>query len=158
MSGIAGEPEDIVLRDRVTTTTGRRLDRDHVRRNRPAGRRRAGRRGDKIGVYVPIFAVSTVAQTLDQQNDALAKAGVTKTFSDTMSGARDDRPGLCELMSYLRPGDTVVVWKLDRLGRNTLHILETVKGLTDRRVTLAALACVLSVTNDESPQPAVVRP
>ena len=82
--------------------------------------------------------VSTVAQTLDQQNDALAKAGVTKTFSDTMSGARDDRPGLCELMSYVRPGDTVVVWKLDRLGRNTPHILETVKRLTDRGVTLVS--------------------
>ena len=60
----------------------------------------------------------------------------TKTFSDTMSGARDDRPGLAELMAYVREGDTVVVWKLDRLGRNTLHILETVKALTDWGVTL----------------------
>ena len=80
--------------------------------------------------------VSTVAQTLDQQNAALAAAGVTKTFSDTMSGARDDRPGLAALLDYVRDGDTVVVWKLDRLGRNTLHILETVKALTDRGVTL----------------------
>ena len=80
--------------------------------------------------------VSTVAQTLDQQNAALAAAAVTKTFSDTMSGARDDRPGLAALMDYVRDGDTVVVWKLDRLGRNTLHILETVKALTDRGVTL----------------------
>jgi DNA invertase Pin-like site-specific DNA recombinase len=53
-----------------------------------------------------------------------------------MSGARDDRPGLEALMEYLRAGDTVVVWKLDRLGRNTLHILQTVKALTDRGVTL----------------------
>jgi DNA invertase Pin-like site-specific DNA recombinase len=75
-----------------------------------------------------------------------------------MSGTRDDRPGLAALMEYVRDGDTVVVWKLDRLGRSTLHILETVKALTDRRVTLAALACVSSVTNNESPQPAVVRP
>ena len=51
------------------------------------------------GVRVGYVRVSTVAQTLDQQNDALAKARVTKTFSDTMSGARDDRPGLCELIS-----------------------------------------------------------
>ena len=80
--------------------------------------------------------VSTVAQTLDQQNTALAAAGVTKTFSDTMSGAKDDRPGLTALMEYVRDGDTVVVWKLDRLGRNTLHILETVKALTDAGVTL----------------------
>ena len=102
--------------------------------------------------------VSTVSQTLDQQQTALDAAGVVKTFSDIMSGARDDRPGLAALMEYVREGDTVVVWKLDRLGRNTLHILETVKALTDRRLTLAALACVLSMTNNESPQPAVVRP
>jgi DNA invertase Pin-like site-specific DNA recombinase len=80
--------------------------------------------------------VSTIAQTLDQQNAALAAAGVTKTFSDTMSGARDDRPGLAALLDYVRDGDTIVVWKLDRLGRNTLHILETVRALTDRGVTL----------------------
>jgi DNA invertase Pin-like site-specific DNA recombinase len=73
--------------------------------------------------------VSTVAQTLDQQQAALRTAGVAKTFSDTMSGARDDRPGLAELMAYVREGDTVVMWKLDRLGRNMLHILETVKAL-----------------------------
>jgi DNA invertase Pin-like site-specific DNA recombinase len=79
--------------------------------------------------------VSTVSQTLDQQNAALEAAGVTKTFSDTMSGAR----GLAALMEYVRDGDTVVVWKLDRLGRNTLHILETVKALTERGVTLVSV-------------------
>jgi DNA invertase Pin-like site-specific DNA recombinase len=46
---------------------------------------------------------------------------VTKTFSDTLSGAKDDRPGLAALMDYVRERDTVVVWKLDWLGRNTLH-------------------------------------
>jgi DNA invertase Pin-like site-specific DNA recombinase len=59
------------------------------------------------GVHVGYVRVSTIAQTLDQQNAALAKAGVAKTFSDTMSGARDDRPGLAELMAYVRQGDTV---------------------------------------------------
>jgi DNA invertase Pin-like site-specific DNA recombinase len=82
--------------------------------------------------------VSTVSQTLEQQNAALEAAGASKTFSDTMSGARDDRPGLAALLDYVREGDTVVVWKLDRLGRNTLHILETVKALTDRGVTLVS--------------------
>lgn len=72
-----------------------------------------------------------MAQTLEQQDVALAAAEVTKTFSDTMSGAKADRPGLAALMDYVRDGDTVVVWKLDRLGRNTLHILETVKALTE---------------------------
>jgi DNA invertase Pin-like site-specific DNA recombinase len=79
-----------------------------------------------------------VAQTLDQQNEALAAAGVTKVFSDLMSGPRDDRPGLAALMDQLRAGDTVVVWKLDRLGRNMLHILETVKTLTEMGVTLVS--------------------
>jgi DNA invertase Pin-like site-specific DNA recombinase len=88
-----------------------------------------------VGQRIGYTRVSTVAQTLDQQNEALEAAGTTKTFSDTMSGARDDRPGLAELMAYVREGDTVVVWKLDRLGRSTLHILETVKALTDRGVT-----------------------
>ena len=75
---------------------------------------------------------------MDQQNEALAAAGVTKVFSDLMSGARDDRPGLAALLEYVREGDTVVVWKLDRLGRNMLHILETVKELTEMGVTLVS--------------------
>jgi DNA invertase Pin-like site-specific DNA recombinase len=91
------------------------------------------------GVRVGYVRVSTITQTLDQQKAALEAAGVTKTFSDTMSGARDDRPGLAALMEYVREGDTVVVWKLDRLGRNTLHILETVKALTERGVTLVSV-------------------
>ena len=91
--------------------------------------------GQRIGYT----RVSTVAQTLEQQQAALDAAGVTKTFSDTMSGARDDRPGLCELMAYVREGDTVVVWKLDRLGRNLWHILQTFKELTERGVTLVSV-------------------
>ncbi len=55
-----------------------------------------------------------------------------------MSGAKDDRPRLAALMDYVREGDTVVVWKLDRLGRNMLHILQTVKALTEHDVTLVS--------------------
>ncbi|MGQ9350706.1 recombinase family protein [Mycolicibacterium gilvum] len=91
------------------------------------------------GTRIGYTRVSTVAQTLDQQNEALQAAGVTKTFSDVMSGARDDRPGLADLMAYVREGDTVVVWKLDRLGRNMLHILQTVRELTARGVTLVSV-------------------
>ena len=58
-------------------------------------------------------------------------------YSDTMSGARETA-GLAALMDQLRAGDTVVVWKLDRLGRNILHILETVKALTEMGVTLVS--------------------
>jgi DNA invertase Pin-like site-specific DNA recombinase len=95
--------------------------------------------GHTVGQRIGYTRVSTIAQTLDQQNDALAKASVTKTFSDTMSGARDDRPGLAALMEYVREGDTVVVWKLDRLGRNMLDILQTVNELTDHGVTLVSV-------------------
>jgi DNA invertase Pin-like site-specific DNA recombinase len=91
--------------------------------------------GSRIG-YV---RVSTVSQTLEQQEAALNAAGVEKTFSDTMSGARDDRPGLAALMDYVRAGDTVAVWRVDRLGRNLQHILETVKALTDRGITLVSV-------------------
>jgi len=90
------------------------------------------------GTRVGYTRVSTVAQTLDQQNTALDAAGVTKVLSDVMSGAREDRPGLAQLLAYVRAGDTVVVWKLNRLGRNMLHILQTVKELTDRGVTLVS--------------------
>jgi len=90
------------------------------------------------GTRIGYTRVSTVAQTLDQQEEALTAAGVTKTFSDVMSGARDDRPGLAALLDYVRDGDTVFVWKLDRLVRNILHILETVKALTERGVTLVS--------------------
>jgi DNA invertase Pin-like site-specific DNA recombinase len=92
----------------------------------------------RAGTRVGYTRVSTVNQTLDQQNAALHTAGVSKTFSDMMSGARDDRPGLAALMDYVREGDAVVVWKLDRLGRSLMHILETVKALTDRGVTLVS--------------------
>ena len=83
--------------------------------------------------------MSTVLQTLEQQNAALAAAGVTKIFSDTISGARDDRPGLAALLEYVRAVDTVVVWKLDRLGRNMIHILQTVKDLTERDIALVSV-------------------
>ncbi len=62
--------------------------------------------------------ISTSDQNLDLQTDALNKEGCSQIFSDTASGAKTDRPGLEEALSYLRKGDTLVVWKLDRLGRS----------------------------------------
>jgi hypothetical protein len=94
------------------------------------------------GTRIGYVRVSTVAQTLDQQEQALAAAGVSKTFSDIMSGARDDRPGLIDLMSYVRRGDTVVVWKLDRLGRNLWHVRADVPGtIVPTRQLLDAAEC-----------------
>lgn len=84
--------------------------------------------------------VSTITQTLEQQTEQLTAAGASKVFTDVMSGARDDRPGFTALMEYLRDGDTLVIWRLDRLGRNMLAVLDTLKSLTDRGVAVRSLA------------------
>ena len=83
--------------------------------------------------------VSTIGQTLEQQTEALTAAGAGKTFHDVMSGARDDRPGFTECMRYLREGDTLTVWRLDRLGRNMRAIINTLHELTQRGVTVRSL-------------------
>ncbi len=62
--------------------------------------------------------VSTQEQTLNLQKDALAKAGCSKIFTDTASGAKTERKGLEDAVAYVREGDTLVVWRLDRLGRS----------------------------------------
>ncbi len=62
--------------------------------------------------------VSTQEQNLDLQLEALTKAGCTKIFDDKISGSRTERPGLNKVLEILREGDTLVVWKLDRLGRS----------------------------------------
>ena len=70
-------------------------------------------------------------QTTDLQRDALLAAGVDERhlFQDKASGARDDRPGLAQALAFLRPGDTLVVWKLDRLGRSLPHLIDIITGL-----------------------------
>jgi len=65
--------------------------------------------------------VSTHEQHLHFQQDALSAAGCLKIFTDTISGAKSERKGLDEALSYIRAGDTLVVWRLDRLGRSLLH-------------------------------------
>jgi DNA invertase Pin-like site-specific DNA recombinase len=85
--------------------------------------------------------VSTSHQTLDQQVDALTKAGVDPKhiYSDVMSGARDDRPGLRAALAYLREGDTLTVVALDRLGRSLSGIIATIEDLNARKITLRSL-------------------
>ena len=83
--------------------------------------------------------VSTLTQTLEQQTEQLTAVGAGKIFSDVMSGARDDRPGFTECLSYLREGDTLVVWRLDRLGRNMRSIVNTLHDLTERGITVRSL-------------------
>ena len=62
--------------------------------------------------------ISTADQTLNLQHDALTQAGCAKIFTDTGSGANTERKGLDDALSYVRTGDTLVVWRLDRLGRS----------------------------------------
>lgn len=83
--------------------------------------------------------ISTGDQTLDLQLDALAKDGCDKVFTETASGAKADRPILEEAMAYARPGDTLVVWRLDRLGRSLQHLMTTVADLRDRGIGFRSL-------------------
>ena len=78
--------------------------------------------------------VSTQEQTLNLQKDALEKLGVSRIFTDTASGAKAERAGLNEALEYVRTGDTLVVWRLDRLGRSLKHLIETITKLNNRKI------------------------
>jgi DNA invertase Pin-like site-specific DNA recombinase len=82
------------------------------------------------------------SQVLDLQHDALLKAAVMEHhfYEDTASGRDDQRPGLTSCLKALREGDTLVVWKLDRLGRNLRHLVNTIHDLTERGVGLKVLS------------------
>jgi DNA invertase Pin-like site-specific DNA recombinase len=84
--------------------------------------------------HIGYARVSTLDQDLALQLDALAAAGCAKVFDDRASGARADRPGLQRALDYVREGDVLVVWKLDRLGRSLPHLIETVAALQRRGV------------------------
>jgi DNA invertase Pin-like site-specific DNA recombinase len=81
------------------------------------------------------------SQAPDLQRDALQDAGVEvrHLYEDAVSGKRDDRPGLVTCLKALRPGDTLIVWKLDRLGRDLRHLVNTVHELTIRGIGLKVL-------------------
>jgi DNA invertase Pin-like site-specific DNA recombinase len=88
--------------------------------------------------------VSTQEQTLVLQQDALKKAGCERIFTDTVSGAgakwtTQERAGLAEALEFMRSGDTLVVWKLDRLGRSLKHLIETVALLQERGIGFKSL-------------------
>lgn len=83
--------------------------------------------------------VSTMDQNSELQYDALKDAGCEKIFADKVSGARADRPGLQETLEYLRPGDCLVVWRLDRLGRSLKHLIDVVERLESQNVGFISL-------------------
>lgn len=91
--------------------------------------------------------VSTSDQDASLQLDALDQAGVVKVFTDLISGARAQRPQLTAALEYLRPGDTLVVWKLDRLGRSLRDLIDQVAMLEEAGVGLKSLTEDIDTTS-----------
>ena len=90
-------------------------------------------------VLIGYARVSKDEQNLDLQLDALNATGVERIFSDKESGAKADRKGLAETLSHLRAGDVLTVWKLDRLGRNTIQLMMLLNQLHERGVEFKSL-------------------
>ena len=84
--------------------------------------------------------VSTSDQDASLQIQALTEAGCYRIFTDTMSGAAQHRPELDKLMDQIRPGDTLVVWRLDRLGRSLRHLIDSLNELQDAGIGFRSLA------------------
>jgi DNA invertase Pin-like site-specific DNA recombinase len=92
-----------------------------------------------MGHLLGYARVSTTDQQPHLQVDALQHAGCYRVFTETASGALTDRPVLDQVLDQLRPGDTLVVWKLDRLGRSLRHLVDTVTGLAERGIGFRSL-------------------
>ncbi|MDT7952106.1 MAG: recombinase family protein [Acetobacteraceae bacterium] len=90
--------------------------------------------------------VSTADQDPALQHDALAAAGCKRVFEDRASGARADRVGLQSALDYVREGDVLVVWKLDRLGRSLPHLIETVTSLAGHGVGFRSITEAIDTT------------
>ncbi len=91
--------------------------------------------------------VSTQEQTLDSQTDALDQAGCERTFTDKVSGMKAHKPEFERMISYLRAGDTIVIWKLDRLGRSTRGLIELVETLSQKGIHLVSLNDPIDTTS-----------
>ena len=83
--------------------------------------------------------ISTKEQHLRMQEDALKSAGCEEIYTDIASGSKSERPGLDNALSHIREGDTLVVWKLDRLGRSIQHLIQTVATLSKRKIAFKSL-------------------
>ena len=83
--------------------------------------------------------VSTADQHLRMQEDALKSAGCEEIYTDIISGVKSQRAGLDQALDYLREGDTLVVWKLDRLGRSIQHLIQLMTSLNERKVGFKSL-------------------
>lgn len=83
--------------------------------------------------------VSTNEQNLDLQKDAFEKAGIKKIFFDKVSGVKSEKPELEKLMEFARKGDTIVVWRLDRLGRSTVQLIQFIEELKEKGINIKSL-------------------
>ena len=101
--------------------------------------RRLAKKRNAVGVAIGYARVSTDDQNLELQLDALKKSGCNRVFTDKLSGTRLIRPGLDDALSHLRTGDTLVVWKLDRLGRSVKGLVDLVNSLEARNVHFRSL-------------------
>jgi DNA invertase Pin-like site-specific DNA recombinase len=99
-----------------------------------------------MGHLLGYARVSTTDQQPQLQVDALQRAGCYRVFTETASGARTDRPTLTQLLDQLRPGDTLVVWKLDRLGRSLRHLVDTITRLADHGIGFRSLQEAIDTT------------
>ena len=93
--------------------------------------------------------VSTEDQHLHMQEDALKSAGCKEIYTDIASGTKSQRPGLEKAISYLREGDTLVVWKLDRLGRSLKHLVDLVQVLIQTNIGLCSLNDPIDTTTSQ---------
>ncbi|HUX88247.1 MAG TPA: recombinase family protein [Chloroflexota bacterium] len=90
--------------------------------------------------------VSTDDQDLSLQRDALNASGCNRIFTDTMSGAKAERPGLSAALDHCRAGDTVVVWRLDRLGRSLTNLIELMTALEEKEIGFKSLSEQIDTT------------
>jgi len=98
------------------------------------------------GVLIGYARVSTLDQNLNLQRDALTETGCTKLFVETISGAVSDRPVLRDVLTFARAGDTLIVWKLDRLARSMKQLIETVETLRLRNIGFRSLTEAIDTT------------
>ena len=122
------------------------------RRLRPAAPKVVRTRSSDAGettakpMLIGYARVSTVDQNLALQRDALTEAGCGKIFTEQMSGAVTDRPALHDAFEFARSGDTLIVWKLDRLARSMKQLIDTIENLRVRGIGFRSLTEALDTT------------
>src|SRR6266403_6124600 len=138
----------MTIKRRKTVHTAARVK----RRLRPAAPKAVRVRSSDAGeitskpMLIGYARVSTVDQNLALQRDALTEAGCEKIFTEQISGAVADRPALHDALEFARSGDTLIVWKLDRLARSMKQLIETIENLRVRGIGFRSLTEALDTT------------